>query len=173
MRRALALLPLFAVIAACRLGNAPPVGVSDKSQGGGPRPADAGAPFGPSDLPAQFRTTYTKLNATPFVSMGHAGGRWEAEVYRSTAGTATEPLPIGARLVMEHFERAGSPTASERRGPLFVIEKMPAGYAPEHGDLRYVVVSSAGQTKLDGADPSCAGCHDDAPKERLFALPAK
>ena len=76
----------------------------------------------------------------------------------------------GARLVKEHFERAGGADASDPTGPIMMMEKMERGFDPDHGDWRYVVVNSAGTVVEDGRVESCAGCHDDAPHDHIFRV---
>jgi hypothetical protein len=129
---------------------------------------DGGAAPVASPVPSDFRTAMTKVNGARFLSRGHAGGRWDVDVYADDAGTsalATElgPVPAGARFVEEHFERADGGA-----GPIMMMEKRPAGFDAAHGDWRYVAVSSRGEVVADGPVASCAACHGDAPHDHLF-----
>lgn len=149
------------------------VGVSTASprMDGVAKERDAG-PARPLGIPADFRTTLTKINGARLVSNGHAGGRYEVDVYGNDAGRAAAlsvagPIPVGARLIKEHFERADGDT---KPGPIMMMEKMPPGFDPEHGDWRYVVIDSTGVQVEDGHVESCAGCHGDAPRDHVFRV---
>jgi hypothetical protein len=172
------------VVACAGRGGDGVVGVSTKAPGrASPRDAGDAAPVdGAALLPAGYRTTFTKVNKARFVSQGHASGRWEVDVWanelalKALASRARE-VPPGAIVVEEHHElRGGGPVAegggeSEKPvGPIMMMEKMPAGYASEHGDWRWVVVGSQGQLVREGVIESCAGCHDSAPMDGLFPI---
>ena len=143
------------------------------STGGGP--SDAGARAAarvPQDagVPADYEATFTKVNAARFVSSGHADGRWDVDVYVNDLGKAPflsdrGIVPVGTKVLKIHFERPGA-----KRGPVMMMEKREAGFDPEHGDWRYVVVSSTGEVVKDGPAGVCAGCHDDAPHDHLFRV---
>ncbi len=159
----------------CAVGGAGAgvVGVSDKPQKASAAPAgiDAGPRDGAAALPPGYRESFTKLTLARVPSQGHATGRWELDVFANDAGahamaTRAREVPVGASVVAEHYERGGARGA----GPVMVMEKRERGYAPDHGDWRYVVVGSAGQLVNDGVIASCAGCHDDAPMDGLFPI---
>lgn len=147
--------------------------MSERRAGGGPARTtpDGGVVDGRALLPVSYRTTFTKVNRTRFVSRGHAAGRWEVDVWaneeaqKALASHARE-APVGAILVAEHYEASSTKGA----GPIFMIEKRPAGFSKEHGDWRYVVVGSQGQLVKDGVVEPCAGCHDDAPADGIFPI---
>jgi hypothetical protein len=176
--RRLLLIAAFALLSACaaQACGAPSgalVGASDRPQGGAlPRGIrDGGALDGAPSIPADFRTTFTKVNAARFVSTGHASGRWDVDVWANAAahkalGARSRDVPVGAILVEEHFEKSGAGGP----GPVMVMEKRAKGFAPEHGDWRYTVVAASGQLVKDGVVESCAGCHDDAPMDGLFPI---
>jgi hypothetical protein len=87
--------------------------------------------------------------------------------------SAARAVPVGARFLEEHFERAeGEPArdSREKRGPIMMMEKRPPGFDPAHGDWRYVVVGASGDVVKDGVVDTCAGCHGDAPADHLFAI---
>ncbi len=180
-----ALAGVSAIACAGARGAGTPVGVSTASHGRGERPDDGGLDGSRrgAGLPAEFKTKngYTKVNRARFVSSGHAAGRWDVDIYVSTSAkeayaSAAGDVPVGARLVKEHFERAGvaGADASDRpgspTGPIMMMEKMEKGFDPDHGDWRYVVVSSTGTVVEDGRVESCAGCHDDAPHDHIFRV---
>jgi hypothetical protein len=164
-----------ALLVACAggRGSGAAVGLSDKPAGGATVRDGGGPAFvdGAGALPAGYRETFTKLNKARFVSQGHAAGRWEVDVWaneiaaKAMAERARE-VPVGAVVVEEHWERFEGKTP----GPVMLMEKRPAGFAPEHGDWRWAVVGSRGQLVQDGVIDSCAGCHDDAPMDGLFPI---
>jgi hypothetical protein len=130
------------------------------------RSAAAGAP---SPLPVDFRATLTKLNGARFHSGGHAGGRFDADVYvtPSAKGALFDPhalVPSGTVLVMEEFVHG-----KNDGGPMLMMEKEAAGFAPAGGDWRYVVVD--GTVVSDSGLDLCASCHAEAPHDHVFAMP--
>ena len=171
---------LLAVACAGRGGAGGAVGISEKTAGG--RSArDAGETElvdGAVALPADYRSTFVKVNKARFVSQGHASGRWDVDVWANEAAhkalvTRAREVPVGAIVVQEHYERTGvDPDAPPDRpsGPIMVMEKRPPGFSKEHGDWRYAVVGSRGQLVRDGVVEQCAGCHDDAPMDGLFPI---
>lgn len=149
------------------------VGVSERPRAGAKarEAADGGSRDGAAALPRGYRETFAKVNRARLVSQGHATGRWVIDVYANDAGahalaTRARDVAVGAVVVQEHYERGEGNGA----GPVMVMEKRERGYAPEHGDWRYVVIGSAGQLVSEGVVASCAGCHDDAPTDGLFPV---
>jgi hypothetical protein len=149
------------------------VGVSERPAGGAvPRETrDGGALDGSSALPTDYRTRYTKVNKARFVSQGHAAGRWDVDVWANepavkALAVRSRDVPVGAVVVEEHFEKGGAGGP----GPVFVMEKRPKGFSPEHGDWRWTVVGSTGNLVKDGIVESCTGCHDDAPMDGFFPI---
>jgi hypothetical protein len=123
-----------------------------------------------SPIPSDFRTSMSRANATRFLSKGHAGGRWEADVYGTSSAQATlrvdrGVVPVGTRFIEEHFERGDAGA-----GPLFMMEKKSAGFDAARGNWRYVAVGASGEVAGDGVIESCAGCHGDAPHDHLFRV---
>ena len=154
-----------------------PAGVSSAHP---PRPstaADGGVVVTPASigvLPSDFRTRYAKLTANRFVSAGHASGRFDVEVYANPAAASaytkhTGTFPEGVVFVKEHWERAAG-SEGVQPGPLMAMEKMQAGYDPEHGDWRYVVVGPDGKLLTNGKPEGCVLCHDDAPRDHVFLV---
>jgi len=117
----------------------------------------------------------TRIGSGRFVSRGHASGRFDSELFitnasKATLTTASGEFPVGTRLVEAHFEKASSPLpADESPGPLFMMEKMSPGFDKDHGDWRFVALSSIGELVEQGKIESCVGCHDDAPHDHVFA----
>ncbi len=151
-----------------------PVGVSTGgavTTRGGATAASAPPPGSP--IPADFRTALAPATPGPFAALGHAGGRFDAEVFvmSSAAQAVFAPsghIEPGAAIVMVERPRAAAPGVV---GPSLMMEKRAAGYDPAHGDWRYVVVDGA--VISDGPLAACSGCHDEAPHDHVFALPAR
>jgi hypothetical protein len=143
------------------------VGVST----GGAVSSDAGPSTAariPSPLPVDFRASLTKVNRLRFQSGGHAGGRFDADVYvtPSAKDAAFGPRGViepGTVLVMDQTEHGKSIA-----GPVLMMEKEAPGFDPPRGDWRYVVVD--GTVVSDGRLELCAGCHDEAPHDHVFAV---
>jgi hypothetical protein len=150
------------------------IGVSDRhpSRSASTESADGGVIDGAAWLPASYRTSFTKVNKGRFVSLGHASGRWEVDVWANEPALAalaarSRDVPVGAIVVEEHFERR--PDAVHQPGPIMMMEKR-AGIEAAHGGWRWVVVGSRGQLVKEGVVESCAGCHDDSPMDGLFPI---
>jgi hypothetical protein len=154
-------------------GRGGAIGASSSPTGGGAGPSiDAGIEggVGVSPIPSDFRTSLTRVSAARFSSQGHAGGRWDVDVYANRAGAEAlggdhAPAPTGALLVEEHFEKGDAGP-----GPIMLMEKEAPGYDAPHGDWRYVVVGARGAVVKDGAVESCAECHGDAPRDHVFRV---
>lgn len=173
--RAWAAIAAVAVGTGCAaIGRGGAIGSSNAPAGGasGALGADAGLEggFGVSPVPGDFRTSMTRVSAARFVSQGHAGGRWEADVYANRAGAEAlaadrGPVPTGALFIEEHFERGDAGA-----GPIMLMEKRAPGYDAAHGDWRYVAVGARGAVVKDGAVESCAECHGEAPRDHVFRV---
>lgn len=148
------------------------VGTSDPRVSQKASDADAGVDAGPSVSPefASYKTTMQKLTQARVPSIGHASGRWDIDVWCNESGCDAlqkgAPAKEGAMFAVEHTERAATPIP----GPTYFMEKKAAGYATTHGDFRYVVVGARGGLVFDGPGGTCADCHDEAPRERLFPV---
>ena len=149
--------------------------MSTASESRAPQASASAAPVARSNaIPADYKKSMLQIGTGRFVSRGHAAGRFDVELYANDAGksayaSASGEFPVGAKFVTAHFEKANAPTpADEPPGPLFMMEKMPKGFDPAHGDWRYVALSSTGALVQEGKIESCAGCHDDAPHDHVF-----
>jgi len=175
MRRVAAAALVGALSGACANGaSLSGIGTSaGAGESGAASIGDAGVGIGTpgaNPIPSDFRSALAHVNTARFVSKGHAGGRWEADVYASAGAVQAlrgelATVAVGTRFVEEQFERgdAGS-------GPVFMMEKRAAGFDPAHGDWRYVAVGASGEVAGDGIIESCAGCHGDAPHDHLFRV---
>ena len=165
---------LLIAFVACGGPARDPVGTSDRTTTRTTPSAsapDGGSVNGAASLPAGYRTTFSRLNKSRMVSVGHAAGRWEVDLYANEAAakaiaSRAKDVPVGAIVVEEHFERAEGRPA----GPVMVMEKKEKGFSPEHGDWRWVVIGSSGALVKDGVVESCASCHDASPMDGLFPL---
>ena len=92
--------------------------------------------------------------------------------------SAAQPMAVGSVVIKDSISAVESGDIS--RGPLFIMEKMPAGFAPEFSDWRYTMIMPNG--KLFGmtsgagnrAVKFCAECHlQVAERDHLFELPEK
>lgn len=166
---------LLVLLAACA-GGASPVGVSKAKPEGRTTPAGAASSkSAPSPLPLDYRTKFEKLTKAPMESQGHAAGRFEVEIFANELASRAlkdkvKLAPIGAVVIKEHRERA--PSLGGAPGPTMMMEKRQAGFAPDRGDWQYTVVNSKGELVAGAGLDACAGCHEDAPYDHLFALPS-
>lgn len=123
---------------------------------------------------------WLRFNTHPYASEQH--GARLVNVYANEAGadmltaTADKPMPVGAKIAKDSISVVESGGTS--RGPLFLMEKMPAGFAPEFGDWRYTMIMPNGKlfgtTRGEGgaAVKFCAECHAQAEEtDFLFSLP--
>lgn len=138
---------VLAICAMCACGGAP---ASATEPGGGDREgrlraAAAGTPsgdedaFGPLEVGAGY-LGYRKVTDKPFQSLDH-GNRW-VDVYVNELGAPAylsgAPVPVGTIVVKTSWQDDhGQPSSVE--GPLFVMEKRAAGYAPARDDWYYAV----------------------------------
>jgi len=125
-------------------------------------------------------SAWQRLNSAPYISDQH--GARLVNVYVNDkaraffTATDTQPLPVGAIVIKDSISAVESGGVS--RGPLFVMEKMPAGFAPDFGDWRYSMIMPNGklfgETGGDGnrAVAFCGECHVQAAElDHLFELP--
>jgi hypothetical protein len=115
----------------------------------------------------------TPAFAGRFVSVGHAGMRFTAELegnpLAKEAMAKDAVFPLGAVLLMRHFERsepqasdAGAPT-----GPVLLMEKI-AAKGTDNGMWMYNAYDSKGRRVPADQMERCAWCHKDAPKDSYF-----
>jgi Cytochrome P460 len=159
-------------------GARPLEGVGMSARGGAgarrevpPKQVDAG----PVVIPADFRTAMTRLNRQRFPSRGHLFERFLVDVYANAVarealtGSGSGAFPVGAVFVKEHFE-GGQAGGVAKAGAVMMMEKRAAGFDPERGDWRYVVVNATGEVEGDGALAGCAACHGEAGRDHVFRV---
>ena len=123
---------------------------------------------------------WQKYNRVPFDSASH--GRRYVNVYVNPTGrhygqlTEGEKMPVGTFIAKDSF--SATDDGDVNAGPLFVMEKMRAGFNYVSGDWRYTMVmpdgSLFGTTKGYGAErvEFCIGCHLAREKQdHLFLVP--
>jgi hypothetical protein len=161
-------------------GSAPRPDSPGERAGGGKTGSDAGGKaggeeaFGPLEIGADYET-YRRVTDDPFRSLDH-GNRW-VHVYVNAIGAdaylAGGDIPIGTVIVKTSVQSVnGQP--SDIPGPIFVMEKRAAGYAPEHDDWWYAIhwasppaedaARFGGPIYWRGRSPRvayCWKCHDD------------
>jgi hypothetical protein len=129
--------------------------------------ADEASTYSALDVGADY-ATYTKVNKAAFPSETH-GGRM-VDVYVNPVGLdaykAAGPMPVGSIVVKVSHQADGD-------GPLFVMEKRPVGFNPDHGDWYFAIhwADPKGSWKRTLGGPIywrtpspradyCADCHD-------------
>ena len=87
-------------------------------------------------------------------------------------------MPVGAQVAKNSF--AVSPDGHLSVGPLFLMEKMPAGFLKDSSDWKYTMImpdgSLYGETKGQNSEGMkfCFECHQNAAEhDQLFFLPAE
>jgi hypothetical protein len=127
--------------------------------------------YGPLEVGRDW-ASYRKLSRKAFPSKTH-GGRW-VEVYVNDVGAEAYlgdgAFPEGTVIVKTSFE--GSPEGA--KGPIFVMRKEAAGYAPDHEDWSYAIHWAeptpkqremlGGPIYWRGKSPKvgyCYSCHDN------------
>jgi hypothetical protein len=131
---------------------------------------DAGAPASVAVLRRDFRTTFTKASRTRFVSKGHLDDRFTADVYvnaQASGGYASEIAAFspGAMLVKEQFDRTSGQPAG-----ILAMEKREAGFDPENGDWRWIVIDAKGALVGEGKLERCAACHRESKHDFVFRV---
>jgi hypothetical protein len=126
-------------------------------------------------------TTWKRYNKTPYRSSLH-GERFVNNYANHAAADyikyeGLNRLSPGAMIVKDSFTATGQ--GAILTGPLFLMEKMEAGFNIRDGDWRYMMIMPDGTVAgLSGGVNSrnvefCAECHNTAPasQDRLFFMP--
>jgi hypothetical protein len=126
-------------------------------------------------------STWKRYNKTPYRSTTH--GERFVNNYANDAARAYVKyeklgrLPPGAMIVKDSFTVTDQ--GALLTGPLFLMEKMDAGFNARDGDWRYMMIREDGTIAgLSGGVNSknvefCAECHNSAPSshDRLYFMP--
>ena len=123
---------------------------------------------------------WRRLNTAPYMSDQH--GARLVNVYANDeargmlSASAGNPMPVGAKIAKDSISIVES--GGTARGPLFMMEKMAPGFAPEFGDWRYTMIMPNGKlfgtTRGSGSSAVkfCGECHAQAAAlDYLFPLP--
>ncbi len=132
------------------------------------------------DATAEAYQGWTRFNTAPYGSMTH-GRRFVNNYANDIArayGAAEQAgrFPVGSIIAKDSFVVADD--GSVQPGPLFVMEKMPAGFNYVSGDWRYSMITAAGElagrTLGAGAErvEFCIACHlAREEQDHLFFVP--
>ncbi len=123
---------------------------------------------------------WQRFNTSPYISDQH-GARF-VNVYINEnsenffTASDTDPMPVASIVIKDSISAVESGGIS--RGPLFVMEKMPPGFAPDFGDWRYSIIMPNGKLFDITGGPGnravefCGECHlQVAERDHLFELP--
>jgi hypothetical protein len=149
----------------------PIVGTSSVGASGSASAADAAAPV-PAALPSDFRTSFTRVGRARFVSRGHLDDRFAVDVYANAGAMSAfksdvVSFPPGAMLVKEQFDKT---VAGDRPAGILAMEKREAGFDPDNGDWRWIVVSAKGEIVKEGKIEQCAACHRESKHDFVFRV---
>lgn len=112
---------------------------------------------------------------TPYQSGTH-GGRYVNNYadshgdYRYAKYEDAGVMPLGSTLAKDSF--VVKPNGKVAIGPLFVMEKMSAGFSPDSGDWRYTLIMPNGKVvgttngKNSKAVAFCSDCHSAAAEDQ-------
>ncbi len=143
-------------------------------------PAGGGAAAAPATLAPHAWDDYASwhlMSTEKWISKTH-GGRF-VEVYVNDTGfeaykNEDAQLPVGTIIVKPSFANEGGKAGAA--GPIFVMEKKPAGFNPDGEDWAYEFVWSsptgkwANKGPIDWSSPShdvnyCSDCHENYDRE--------
>ena len=140
------------------------------------------AGYAKSGLDNMDYRAWPRFNSSPYISDQHGARFVNVYINRNEdqffTATDQNPMPIGTIVIKDSISAVESGGIS--RGPLFVMEKMPPGFAPDFGDWRYAMIMPNG--KLFGitggqgnrAVEFCGECHlQVSERDHLFELPAE
>ena len=111
--------------------------------------------------------TWTKYNTRPYISPTH-GGRYVNNYANPTAAAYARfedagVMPVGTILAKDSLTIDGGGMAAA--GPLFLMEKMAAGFNSDNGDWKYTMIMPDGTTwgvtngKNSAGMQFCSACH--------------
>ncbi|MFQ5983962.1 MAG: hypothetical protein ACE5LL_00430 [Alphaproteobacteria bacterium] len=124
---------------------------------------------------------WRRYNTAPYPSAAHGGwyinhyANGEARAYGRYEGAGV--MPLGSVLAKDSFSIAEDGTVGT--GPLFLMEKMAAGFNANSGDWRYTMIMPDGSIfgTTNGVDSRkvafCVPCHGlvDEGQDHMFFLP--
>ncbi len=145
---------------------------------------DSFAQYGPLEVGLDYKA-FKKVSIEPFISPTH--GRRFVEIYVNALGYEAyihgKELPVGTILIKNSWEREGENPLGPA-GPIFVMEKRAAGFAPDKKDWWYAIhwdkPIGKWEKRFGGPiywrSPSpkvnyCSSCHEDY--DHQVGLPPK
>lgn len=131
------------------------------------------------DPTADAYAEWDLYNTEPYLSALH-GSRYVNNYANDAAESYGEwedggPMQAGGILAKDSFLVGGDGAVG--RGPLFLMEKMEAGFNPDSDDWKYSMILPDGNFfgVTNGVNSSavefCIGCHLAAPVDQMFFLP--
>ncbi len=137
------------------------------------------AGYAKSGIPAAKEySKWSRFNKTPYVSDTHGSREVNNYSNRKSYGKYEEAgtMSVGTILAKDSF--MVSPSGKVNPGPLFLMEKMKAGYNKENGDWAYTLIMPngmvVGTSQGKGAQNVnfCSDCHNAAEdQDYMFFLP--
>ena len=126
--------------------------------------------------------TWRRYNRSPYLSATHGDryiNNYASPVAKSYGQKGESPMPAGTVLAKDSFTVTAP--GDVFTGPLFLMEKMAPGFAPEARDWRYTMImpdgSLFGTTNGEGSERMafCVSCHKTAgdAADHLFFVPEK
>jgi hypothetical protein len=130
---------------------------------------------------AQEYQGWRRYNNAPYLSATHGNKYLSNYVNETGAGYANfedaGKMPVGTIIAKDSFSMTQS--REILLGPLFVMEKMPAGFNEISGDWKYIQIQPdgtlLGETNGEGSVSVryCIGCHNAvAQQDHLFFIPS-
>ncbi len=130
-------------------------------------------------LAAKDYLSWDRYNSAPYLSQTHGNRLVDNYANRGAKDYGkfekAGVMPGGSVLAKDSFRV--TPGGKVEPGPLFIMEKMKAGFSPETGDWRFTMImpdgTIYGATKGENADKVefCAGCHAAASTDYMFFVP--
>lgn len=116
----------------------------------------------PADYVKDYRD-WTLVSKAPAAPGFHSGrflvtyvneiGAAEYVKYQDVRG----PMPAGTLIAKESF--SVNKKGKDKKGPLFLMEKVAAGTSPETGDWYYMMVAPNGKPQAINVVTACSQCH--------------
>jgi hypothetical protein len=129
----------FGVFAVAAVACGPGAKSDDTTPKTPDKPADPNTVYGPLEVGAGFEG-WNKVTKFPHPSPTH--GKRFAEIYVNDVGfaayTSEADFPVGTVIVKQTWENDGG-KPSTVKGPVFVMEKKPAGYDADREDWYFAI----------------------------------
>ncbi|MBE7637868.1 hypothetical protein GUA87_13510 [Sneathiella sp. P13V-1] len=124
-------------------------------------------------------TSWTNVATSPYNAATHGGryvNNWANDIAKARYLKYEElgTMPVGSVIAKDSFQVNGKGQVSP--GPMFLMEKMSAGFDPDGGDWKYTMVmpngSVFGQTNGKNSEGMvfCKECHASVGEDQDFLL---